>query len=90
MIDRGIRAELVGLCGFYCGSCPTYRGGRCPGCIDAHADGDCFTHTCVRKRGLRFCGECEDFPCDDIVTREKATVLDRRWLEWKRSQRTST
>ncbi len=79
--------DLIGCCGFYCGSCPTYRQGACRGCRAAHAPGDCFTHTCVTRRGLRFCGECADFPCADILTREKATVLDRGWLEWKKSER---
>jgi len=81
---------LLGLCGFYCGSCPSHRSGECPGCLEAHEDGDCFTNTCVRQKGLRFCGECPDFPCDDILSREKATVLDRRWLQWKRAQKDRT
>jgi len=82
-----LKPELLGLCGFYCGSCPTYLEGDCEGCIAKHQPGDCFTHTCVQEKGLRFCGECSDFPCDEILSRKKATVLDKEWLAWKRRQK---
>jgi hypothetical protein len=81
--------ELIGRCGFYCGSCPDYVQGDCPGCRDAHQAGDCFTFDCVGSKQIDFCGLCEEFPCREILTREKATVLDRRWLLWKAGRRTS-
>lgn len=81
--------SLIGKCGFYCGSCPTYVQGACSGCRTAHAPGDCFTFDCVDQKGLTYCGQCESFPCDSIITREKATVLDKSWLQWKRTQRDS-
>lgn len=51
------------------------RGGRplagytCGGCRStAHYDHDgcreCSIRTCVDARGLRYCGPCEDFPCE--------------------------
>ncbi len=89
MARSDVEPDLIGFCGFYCGSCPTYRAGECPGCRLGHREGDCFTNTCVQTRGLRFCGECPDFPCPDLLTREKATVLDRSWLLWKRRKRGS-
>lgn len=76
--------KYIGKCGFYCGSCPTYISGECEGCMDAHVTGDCFTRDCVLERGLDYCGKCKNFPCDEIMTREKATVLDRQWLVWKK------
>ncbi|MGE5599748.1 MAG: DUF3795 domain-containing protein [Bacteroidota bacterium] len=87
MDQHSFAPDLVGYCGFYCGSCPTLRAGRCSGCRRAHRPGDCFTNTCVQEKGLRFCGECRDFPCDDLLHRERATVLDQRWLAWKRNER---
>ncbi|MCH4886326.1 DUF3795 domain-containing protein [Acidaminobacter sp. JC074] len=75
--------ELIGKCGFYCGSCPDYINGSCSGCRTAHKTGDCFTFDCVDKKKLDYCGRCSDFPCKGIMTREKATVLDKKWLEWK-------
>ncbi len=78
---------LIGKCGYYCGSCPTYIKGECKGCRVSHKVGDCFTFDCVDKQGLDYCGKCNNFPCDEIMTKEKATVLDTRWLQWKKSQR---
>lgn len=79
--------KLLGKCGFYCGSCPTYRNGKCAGCMDAHGPGDCFTRDCVLAQGFDCCGACQNFPCDELFRRKKATVLDREWLQWKRRSR---
>lgn len=79
--------NLIGKCGFYCGSCPTYTKKECSGCRMSHTKGDCFTFDCVDKQKVDYCGLCDNFPCDEIMTREKATVLDSRWLEWKRLQK---
>lgn len=76
--------ELISKCGFYCGSCSLYTNGACKGCRMQHSEGDCFTFDCVSNKGIEYCGLCEDFPCDDIINREKATVLDRDWLLWRR------
>ena len=77
-------ASLLGKCGFYCGSCPTHASGHCRGCIPEHEEGDCFTRDCVLEQGLHFCGECRRFPCDTIIQTPRTTVLDQRWLLWKR------
>ena len=80
-------SNLIGKCGFYCGSCPTYSKGKCTGCRTAHTKGDCYSFDCVDEQKIDYCGLCKNFPCDEIITREKATVLDLRWLKWKRLQR---
>lgn len=79
--------KLIGKCGFYCGACPTYLRGGCRGCLEEHESGDCFSRDCSLKKGLRFCGECEDFPCETILTKPKCTVLDKDWLIWKKAYR---
>jgi|GEM_PF-5507348 ribosomal-protein-alanine N-acetyltransferase len=84
---NGLNPALVGYCGFFCGSCPTYIERLCTGCQLAHDEGDCFTNTCVQKKGLRYCGECTDFPCAVIINRQKATILDKKWLQWKNRQK---
>jgi hypothetical protein len=81
--------NLIGKCGFYCGSCPTYSKGKSIGCRKSHTKGDCYTFDCVDDQKINYCGLCKSFPCDQIMTREKATVLDLRWLKWKRLQRDS-
>ena len=79
-----LTAVLLGKCGFYCGACPTYIKGGCRGCDKEHTEGDCYTRDCVTKKDLRFCGECEKFPCDTILEKPHSTVLDREWLLWKK------
>lgn len=76
--------KLLGKCGFYCGSCPTFRKGGCDGCMDEHREGDCFTRDCVLDQEIDFCGACGQFPCDNLLTRPHATALDKEWLRWKR------
>ena len=81
--------KLIGKCGFYCGACPTFLNGNCKGCMEEHEEGDCFSRDCVLKRGLNFCGECSDFPCDTIIEKPHSTVLDKDWLKWKRNSDTN-
>lgn len=86
MTGRTVESALVASCGFYCGSCPTYREGDCPGCRQTQHNA-CFTYQCVARQGLDFCGECRRFPCETVLTREKVTVLDKAWLQWKLRER---
>lgn len=81
--------NLFGKCGFYCGACPTYIKGGCHGCEKEHTMGDCFTRDCAKEKKLNFCGECESFPCDTIMTKPHSTVLDKGWLSWKKSSERS-
>ena len=84
MIDE----TVMGKCGFYCGSCPTFIRGNCEGCVKEHKDGDCYTRDCVASKKLYFCGECKVFPCETILTKEHCTVLDKKWLIWKKQSGT--
>ncbi|MBQ5896855.1 MAG: DUF3795 domain-containing protein [Oscillospiraceae bacterium] len=79
--------KLLGKCGFYCVACPTFIAGNCKGCVLEHNKGDCFSRDCVLEKGLRFCGECKNFPCETIMTKERCTVLDKNWLFWKSTER---
>ena len=54
--------------------------------MEEHREGDCFTRDCVLNQGIGFCGACERFPCDDLLARSRATVLDKDWLRWKREK----
>mgnify|MGYP003563218347 CR=1 FL=1 len=79
--------KLLGKCGFYCGACPSFIKGNCSSCFLEHKKGDCFSRDCVLEKGLRFCGECKEFPCETIIKKTKCTVLDKNWLLWKKSER---
>lgn len=76
----------MGRCGFCCGLCPDWRSGACAGCRDAHAPGDCFTRDCTAEREIPFCPLCGEFPCVQLLERQRATVLDPAWLRWKRRE----
>ena len=76
--------NLLGKCGFYCGACPTFTKDGCKGCMEEHNEGDCYSRDCVLEKGIQFCGECEKFPCDTILTQSHTTVLDKDWLLWKK------
>ena len=42
---------------------------RCEGCrgpLDRHWSPECRFLACTRERGVTFCYECADFPCDDL------------------------
>lgn len=84
-----IKNELLAKCGFYCGACPTFLKGNCKGCLCEHQRGDCFTRDCVTEKRLGFCGECRDFPCETILTKPRTTLLDTRWLLWKKESDTN-
>ena len=77
---------MLGKCGFYCGCCPSFLRGTCPGCLDAHGPGDCYTRDCVLGKGLSCCGACAEFPCEVILKGQRCTVLDKAWLQWKASE----
>ena len=81
MIDENLLAK----CSFYCGACPTFISGDCIGCNESQTESDCFTRDCVIGSGLNFCGECENFPYETIMTKSHVTVLDRDWLAWKKT-----
>ncbi|MBE5960958.1 MAG: DUF3795 domain-containing protein [Lachnospiraceae bacterium] len=81
--------ELIGRCGFFCGSCPTYISGQCSGCMKEHNTSDCYTRDCTIKKKLNYCGECSQFPCDVILTKPHTTVLDKDWLRWKKESNTN-
>ena len=67
--------EIFSPCGIHCNSCPWYKGEmepKCPGCQAVKGNpfwGTCQTYSCVESHQIEHCGECEDFPCRDFMTR---------------------
>lgn len=76
----------IGKCGFYCGSCPSYPI-KCLGCVSGNKGGVCYSRDCVLEKEIGFCGQCSEFPCDEIIENKKSTVLDESWLRWKRKEK---
>lgn len=58
-----------------------WSGAPCPGCRPSGGNcqfinGVCETYTCIEKRGLVFCFECVEFPCDKLnPAAEMADIL---------------
>jgi hypothetical protein len=60
--------ETLSFCGIYCGGCKNYKENmNCAGCrYEKQLVDDCPTRSCAIKRGFLHCGECENFPCNDL------------------------
>lgn len=57
------------FCGLVCETCEFLLSGKCAGCISSGGKpfhGACDVADCAIKRGRRFCGECEKFPCETL------------------------
>jgi hypothetical protein len=69
--------HLDGYCGLYCGSCPVLLGTRAgaeqPVCYGCKSDtnpewcSSCELKACARDRGLDFCYECSEYPCEPLT-----------------------
>jgi len=56
-------------CGLYCTGCEFKESQNCGGCIATNGHpfhGDCPVAQCCGSRGYLHCGECPDFPCDQL------------------------
>ena len=72
------RYPTVGACGLDCGLCPRYYTegtSRCPGCAGPNFwqkhPGSPVLNCCVKRRGLEFCCECNEFPCSKFKDTDK-------------------
>ena len=50
--------SLVAYCGLYCGACPRYLKGKCPGCRTTSKSSWCKVKPCNTENGWRSCAEC--------------------------------
>ena len=70
--------SLATACGLYCGFCRFYMDEECKGCSSVNR-ADCTLYKCCRlDRKLRFCTECDDFPCSEL---KSSVGLHPDWLE---------
>jgi hypothetical protein len=57
--------NLVAYCGLYCGACPRYLRGGCPGCRQNAKATWCKVRSCCVDNTLRTCVDCADHPDPD-------------------------
>jgi hypothetical protein len=71
-MPEAISENMIAACGINCFACYARfpkRKEPCPGCraqTETHIRKSCQTceiRRCANERALRFCAECEDFPC---------------------------
>ncbi len=65
-------------CLLYCGSCRYFMNAECKGCGTESREGCSIYECCRNKRGLKFCSECEQFPCDTL---KQSVGVHPKWLE---------
>lgn len=51
-------ANLVALCGLYCGTCIKFKKGKCPGCNDNIKATWCKVRACNIENGFKNCSQC--------------------------------
>jgi len=50
----------IGICGLVCEKCPMFAKKECPGCSPNEF---CPLPDCAKKKGVKLCFECKEFPC---------------------------
>jgi hypothetical protein len=58
-----------------------FAGSSCPGCRNCEKRGcmirECQIPTCIREKGVSFCFQCNEFPCDKNDFRPK---IKNKWI----------
>jgi hypothetical protein len=69
-MEREMENPLVTPCGLNCAICICYENESCKGCIGQKGScivvENCATYRCVADKGLRYCFECSEFPCNKL------------------------
>jgi hypothetical protein len=54
-----IDKNFIAYCGLYCGACPSYLKGRCPGCKDNVKAAWCSVRKCCMENNYLSCADCK-------------------------------
>jgi hypothetical protein len=75
---KNSETDPAGACGAYCEACRLHARKTCAGC-GTGAKVDCAVYSCCRgEQGLRFCTECDSFPCRKVKANGR---LRPEWLD---------
>ena len=61
--------KIDSRCGLICEGCEYVESHNCKGCIATNGHpfhGECPVAACCQEKGLTHCGECSDFPCEQL------------------------
>jgi len=69
-----------------------FFGQKCNGCRHGGRDPNCRIKVCAQERGVFFCGECDDFPCEKIGRYEKSIeeIMKMGMEKWLEKQQRKT
>ena len=73
--------KVVGICGLFCETCPTFADGNCKGCLSDYVAEHCVIckhgfRDCVKKHGIVRCSECGEFPCERLRLFKDCHIVD--------------
>jgi hypothetical protein len=60
----------IAVCGINCAKCGLLKEGKCGGCrgpLEQHWSANCTMLACAQSKGLRYCFECDEFPCEILA-----------------------
>ena len=88
-------------CGICCNSCEGKDEANCKGCLNMKTPfwgGECPVKSCCEKKRLDHCGQCPDFPCEELTNMGKeegyssAAKIEqcRKWAEEEAAETVST
>ena len=68
MQDNSSVSEDLSFCGIYCKTCNNYKKNEnCQDCKhETELLWDCPIRICAMERGVLHCGQCTEFPCEEL------------------------
>ena len=92
-----LNLDLIGFCGVDCSVCPDLLNNKCTGCRASvgTSDEECFFVKCCLDKGVQICGQCSEFPCNDMkefseeseghveALRRKEEIFRSKEQEWE-------
>lgn len=77
----------ISVCGIDCAKCPFMLDKKCEGCRIVAPQGKCVwggtcdTHDCAVNQGLNHCGQCKNFPCEQLINIGKSENPEGNGIE---------
>lgn len=77
--------DLAAYCGIYCGACPSFLKKTCFGCRSEDksqkrtSKWSCRYRKCCQEKNIKYCIDCEEYPCKDLVKLRNSHLDDERY-----------
>lgn len=73
--------EIVGICGLFCKTCPSFADGKCNGCLSDFVAEHCAVcghgfRDCAKEHGVVRCSECRELPCNRLRAFKDCHIVD--------------